>query len=162
MVTKELTEYVRNERAKGVADDALRQVLQSSGGWSLTDIEEALRPQPSVPVAPYVPPAPTDLTQWRKRRKNQIFTVLTLIIIAISALFLLEGAEFFEFFYMPLIVLGIAYGISWFISRNVSPSSHDGLSLFGQILFAIVLGVILSSGLCTAIFFGGGFLLGGF
>ena len=62
MVTKELVDYIKTERARGVTDEALRSVLRSGGEWSSVDIEEALKSTESLKV-------------FRRQRRWIIFSV---------------------------------------------------------------------------------------
>jgi hypothetical protein len=53
MITKELLEYVRLEKASGKSDGAIRQNLISGGGWTTSDIEQsfqALSSNTPIPV----------------------------------------------------------------------------------------------------------------
>ncbi len=59
MITKELLDYMRAEKAKGTADEAVNQALRGQG-WAEGDISqarEALAPKPAAPVI--VPVQPT-------------------------------------------------------------------------------------------------------
>jgi hypothetical protein len=170
MVTPELIEYVKNERARGVTDDALRLALQTSGGWALSDIEAALRGDVAVPsnsaagvtrmtneaarpaTAGNSVLAGPELVAWRARRRNHIFYILSAIALLISAFYLMLDGGLFEFFYIPMIVLIICYGVSSFISRFAKPGKNEGVALVGNVLIAIVIVALISGGLCTAFF----------
>ncbi|HEY0908474.1 MAG TPA: hypothetical protein VGE35_03955 [Candidatus Paceibacterota bacterium] len=57
MITKELTDYIKAERAAGIADDAIKQSLVA-GGWSVVDAQEAFNSLNAAPApASVVPPA---------------------------------------------------------------------------------------------------------
>ncbi len=43
MITKELEDYVRGQRAMGKSDAEIRQMLSAGGGWSSADMDEVLR-----------------------------------------------------------------------------------------------------------------------
>ncbi len=65
MITKELVDYIKAQRASGKDDGIIRQLLLNGGGWEHGDVDEALAiAGPNVfaipkPPAPPQPPRPT-------------------------------------------------------------------------------------------------------
>ena len=65
MITNEIVEYIKAQRASGKDDSIIRQSLLSGGGWDHTDVDEALAiAGPNAfamprPPAPPQPPRPT-------------------------------------------------------------------------------------------------------
>jgi hypothetical protein len=57
MITKELIEYIKSERALSKSDDTIKQNLLAGGGWGLSDIEQAFQSlnQGETPIPTIVP-----------------------------------------------------------------------------------------------------------
>jgi hypothetical protein len=174
MVTPELIEYVKTERARGVSNEVLRQVLQTAGGWSFTDIEEALRMNevPSVPTGTVQSviaatnaahakqdgkvkgPIDPALQQFRNKKKWAIFSILSSIVLVFMVIAYIEDPYgFWEGLWIPLAVLVVAYLASMFIVRTVKPTGSVAKDILVTILLAVLaiaFTFLIAGGLCLA------------
>jgi hypothetical protein len=175
MVTPELENYIKTERAKGVSDQTIRANLLVQGGWTMSDLDEAMKPVQSVPQAPYVPvnqvqstiamtnesgkdgvkkvkkPIDPALLAYRKGKRNIVFALL--VIFELVYYSLLFGSNLLEGWFFLILGILTAYCAATLSVKTLKPMKtpfKEALALVGVILFSLILCVLIGGALCLA------------
>ena len=162
MVTPELIEYIKTERARGASADSIRQSLMTQGGWSSADIDEAISRASDTNASRSVVNDPFVLAY---RRKRAIIIFIALVVI-VTVLNVTSGLNFQGIGALAsLIAIGTAIIASRLAVRSAVPQSGpwmEAAMLFGEIVFAAA----ITLGLGFVFFFAycvfAGVFLGGF
>lgn len=109
MINQQITQYVADERARGVLDADIKKALLEKG-WDVQQVEEAIKGK-SAPSA-YKGSAFMNLFEGRVDHKNYFFALLAGIIIEL--VLMLTGSFFLNMLSLLLVPIGYGMGMRRF------------------------------------------------
>lgn len=173
MITPELVTYIKNERAKGLADDTIKAALLSQG-WTEADFREAVDTIMGIKVntAQVSKGASPELKAYRRQKKWIIFMLeMVCIFLYWFAVSINAGADatlrlFMNMSVFIVVPLLAAYLSAWIVSIGLSPrktSAGEFWYTVGFTMIGLIVCTVIGGGLffvtCIAFFALGGLRL---